>query len=434
PITIEGLDSEGSDVIANIGNTNQVKLYEAETGHKPMWNPNMFGGMPVYHRHNPISWSLDSLIWGLDGLIDWRVWYLFLGALGMFFLARFLGLSAAVSLLPAVAFVLIPHMHALNVVGHFSKLRALMWVPWLLLVFLRFLRSRSLLDTLLFTAVFALQLRTQHYQIVFYAILLLFAVGIYPYLKLAIEKQWGDFLRLNGLFVAAIALVLLIVAQPLFITRDYAPFSTRGGNAVVLDPTVTESDQKGAGFDYATNWSYTVSEWWNLIIPRFHGGTSTEVYEGEAVPQLSGRPFPAYWGELPFTQSYEYLSAILAFLALVAIFFRWERVEVKALALMTLLALLLSLGRNFEGLYKLLFNYLPYFDKFRVPMMILTMVGFNVCVLAAIGLDFLANGGLKEEAAQKRFYILTGIFTVVLILPLLFGSGLSLSSEGELQR
>ncbi len=431
PIVLDGLDVKGSDVVSGIGNTHQMKLYEEKTGQRPLWNPYMFAGMPVYHRYGAISWSIDTLISKIDPLLDWRIWYLWLGAIGMFLLIRMLGLNGVVGMMAGMAFILLPHAHALIVVGHFSKLRALMWMPFVLLSFLMMLQKRSLFSTLLFVAFFALQLRTQHYQIVFYTMLLLTFAGFWPYLKMLIEKQTGDFLKFNGLLIAAVVLVGLIVAQPLLVTREYAPYSTRGGNAINLSEQVSSQDKKGVGFDYATNWSYTVAEFWNLVIPRFHGGTSNE---GIPVPQLKNQQIPGYWGDLPFTQSYEYLSVLIAFLALVGIIFQWKNPLVKSLALLTLLALLLSLGKHFAPLYKLFFYYLPYFDKFRVPMMILTLVSFNAILLASFGLNFILSGGLSEQILQKRFYILSGIFVVVIASPLLFGSSLSLSNAQEFQQ
>ena len=433
PVVIDGLGVEGSDVISGIGNTHQMKVYEEQTGHKPLWNPYMFAGTPVYHRHNAVSWSLDSLIWLLDRLLDWRVWYLWLGALGMFLLIRYLGLHALAAMMAALGYILLPHFHALIVVGHFAKLRALMWVPFVLLTFLRLIDRRDLLSMFLFTTAFALLMRTQHYQIIFYTLLLMLFSGL-PQVRATLCRQWSKLLKLGGLLAAAVVLVVLIVTQPLFVTRDYAPYSTRGGNAVDLSETVADQDKKGVGFEYATNWSYTVPEFWNLIIPKFHGGTSQETYTGSAVPQFRNQTIPTYWGDLPFTQSLEYLSVLLAFLALVAIFFQWERPLVKGLTVLTVLALLLSLGRHFEELYKLFFYYLPYFDKFRVPMMILTLVAFNVCVLAAIGLDHLIRGNITEKSQQTRLYVLGGAYLVILAIPLLMGSSFALSPENEVQR
>jgi hypothetical protein len=434
PIVIDGLDVQGSDVISGIGKTKQIKNFQEISGERPLWNSYMFAGMPIYHRNSAVTWSVDTLISQLDVVVDWRAWYLWLGALGIFLLLKFLKLHNITAMMAALGYILLPHFHALIVVGHFSKLRALMWMPFVLLTFLFFLERRSIFSAVFFTAAFALQLRTQHYQIIFYTILLLFFVGIVPYIKMMLEKKWSDFLKLNAYFFISMALVVLIVAQPLLVTRDYTPYSTRGGNAVSVDEQVSEKDKKGVGFDYATNWSYSVAEFWNLIIPKFHGGTSQERYTGDAVPQLKNRVIPAYWGELPFTQSYEYLSIILAFLALLGILYHWKNPLVKSLTFLSILALLLSLGKNFDPLYKLFFYYLPYFDKFRVPMMILTLVSFNACVLAAFGLNYLLQEGFKNKQSRQNFYILSGVFLLLLVIPLIFGSGFSLAQPGEGQR
>lgn len=434
PLAFDGLEVTGSDVVSGIGKTHQIKMFEQETGRRPLWNPYMFGGMPMYQRFGPVVWSLDVLLNQLDVLMDWRVWYFWAGAIGMFLLAKYLGLSAIVGFLAGIGFILMPHFQALIVVGHFAKFRALMWIPYILVTFLMLLNRRDLLSALLFTFAFSLQMRTQHYQIIFYTLLLLLFTGIVPYLRLAVEKRWGDFLKLNGLAIASIVLVVLIVAQPLFVMRDYTPYSTRGGNAISIEQTQTEQDKKGVGFDYATNWSYSISEFWNLIIPKFHGGASREVYTGDAVPGLKNREIPAYWGDLPFTQSYEYMGIILIFLAFVAILFRWQNPIVRSLTFLTLLSLILSLGKNFAMLYKLFFYYVPYFDKFRAPVMILTLVMFNVSVLAAFGLDFLLRADLSKKDHLKKLYVLSGVFGFLLLIPLLFGSSFSLSQPQELQR
>ncbi|MEL6824494.1 MAG: hypothetical protein AAFP70_22265, partial [Calditrichota bacterium] len=87
-----------------------------------------------------------------------------------------------------------------------------------------------------------------------------------------------------------------------------------------------------------------------------------------------------------------------------------------------------------ESFYRLFFNYLPFFDKFRVPMMILTLVDFTVILLAAYGLDSLLRTDLSNKNAQKTLYIISGSFLSILVLPLLIGSSLSLSQANEVQR
>lgn len=433
PLAFDGMEVGGVDVVSSIGKSHQLHEYQKRTGQQPLWNPYMFAGMPLYQRLGPVVWSVDIILNKLDVIMDWRVWYLWAGAIGMFLLIKYLGLSAVAAILAAIGFILMPHFHSLIVVGHFAKVRALMWMPFVLLTFLMLIRRKNMLSALLFTFAFALQMRTQHYQIIFYTLLLLLFTGIVPYAKLVIEKKWGDFLKLSGLIIASIILVVIIVAQPLFVIRDYAPYSTRGGNSISIEEQPDEY-KKGVGFDYATQWSYSISELWNLAIAKFHGGTSQEKYTGDSVPQFRNRAIPAYWGSMTFTQSYEYMGIVLIFLAFIAILFRWKLVMVKSLAFLSILALVLSLGQNFSPPYKLLFYYLPYFDKFRTPMMILTLVMFNVSVLAAFGLDFLLSANLSKKEILKKLYIFSGISFLLLITPLVFGSTLALSKPQELQQ
>ena len=51
-----------------------------------------------------------------------------------------------------------------------------------------------------------------------------------------------------------------------------------------------------------------------------------------------------------------------------------------------LLALLIGMGRFSPGLYQLCYEVLPYFDKFRVPVMILCIQELALIVLAVQGL------------------------------------------------
>ncbi|MFZ0390908.1 MAG: YfhO family protein [Calditrichia bacterium] len=435
PMVFEGKEPGGSDIVSGVGKTHQMKLQEKETGKRPLWNSYMFGGMPMYHRFSPRAYSLDTLLNNLDFLGDWRLWFFLAGALGIFLLVKFLGLSAGAGMVAAAAFILMPHFQALIIVGHFAKFRALMWMPYVVLTSLMLVQRRTLLSAALFALALALQFRTQHYQIMFYTILAALFLGLPPLFKLIQEKYWKELGKALGLGVAALILTFLIVAQNLLSIQEYTPYSTRAGNALSIEENVeTQQENKGVGFDYATGWSYSVSELWNLIIPRFHGGTSSERYTGDAVPQLRNRELPTYWGSMPFTQSYEYLGIAVFFLALTGVFFQWRRWEVKSLAILSLLAVCMALGSHFAPLYRLFFYYVPFFDKFRVPMMILTLLMFTAVLLAAFGLSFLQRADYRDRDFRKKIYILLGVLSAILIIPLLFAFGFDLSRAGEAQR
>ena len=434
-LVLRGLEPAGSDAVSNVARTQQLVEWEKKTGHYPLWDPYMFGGSPTYFRFGPKVWSLDTILDKLDILLDWRIWYFLTGAIGVFLLVKFLGLPALAAMLAALAFILMPHFQALVIVGHYAKFRALMWMPYVTLTFLMLLRQRSLISTLLFTLALSLQIRTQHYQIIFYTLLILLFMGIPLLIEFIRRKEWGSLVKTAGLVLAALIFTVLIVAQNLLSIKEYTPYSTRGGNAIsVRETAADQQDRKGVGFDYATNWSYSVSEWWNLIVPKFHGGTSNEIYTGNEVPAWKNRELPAYWGSMPFTQSYEYLGILLVLLALIGIIFQWNKWEVKSLTFLTLTILILSLGKNFPVLYKAFFYYVPYFDKFRAPVMILTLLMFTTTILAAYGLTFLLQGELNRKEILKRLYIVFATSSILLIIPLLIGSSFSFTQEGDLKR
>ncbi len=71
-----------------------------------------------------------------------------------------------------------------------------------------------------------------------------------------------------------------------------------------------------------------------------------------------------------------------------------------------ILSLLISLGHNFIGFYTLFYDYLPYFNKFRVPSYILILTHFSILVLASFGFEVL----LKKIKIQYLSYCLIFIF------------------------
>jgi hypothetical protein len=435
PMVFDGMDPSGSDVTTGIGKTHQLRMWEEKTGDYPLWNPYMFAGMPTYPRFGPRAWSLDTLFSQLDFLVDWRIWYFLAGAFGIFLFIKFLGLPAFSGMIAALAFVLMPHFQALIIVGHFAKFRALMWLPYVVLSALYLLKKRTFLSALLFSFTLALQFRTQHYQIIFYTFLLILFMGVPILYRLYKDKARKTIGKILGFAIVAVIFALLIAAQNILSIKEYTPYSTRGGNAIsILDDKTTQQEKRGVGFEYATNWSYSVSEWWNLIIPKFHGGTSNELYKGDVVPAFKHKELPTYWGTMPFTQSYEYMGIVIVFLAVIGILFNWKRWEVKSLTFLTIFTLLLSLGKNFSVLYKILFYYVPYFDKFRVPVMILTLTMFNLCVLAAFGIYSLVKEDLPKKEVRQKLYITFGVFILLLLIPLLFGSTFSLAKPGEVRQ
>lgn len=434
PMIFNGQRPTGVDISASKGNTNLYVKYQEESGEKVLWNPNIFAGMPVYPRITPAVIHADNIITLLGKVVYSYFWYYLIGALGVFFLLRYKKIPWYIALIPAVAYMLLPHWMALLHVGHFAKLRAFMVFPWVILSFNYLIDKGSWLAVGLFTAAFSWIMRTQHVQVTFYGILLLLFLFLIPVVRLLIKKEWKAFSNLFIKIAVAIVLTVAVSSQPFISLQEYTPYSTRGGNAVQMDISkVDNAETKGAGLDYATRWSLDGKGIVGFVIPRFAGGLSQETYQGSEYPQLKGRVIPGYWGGMPFTQSYDFVGILIFVFAVFGVWVYWKKDGfVRGLSIFSGFALLLGLGRHFMPLYKLLFNIIPYFSKFRVPSMIMNVIFFALIILAGYGIK-----AAVEEAKKANWKLISGIFGAVaglLLIILMFSGSFSYEKAGEMAR
>ncbi len=438
PLVFQGLEPVGTDTIAGIGKRHQVMEYTERTGEPYLWNPNVFCGFPKYFSEENSAFNIDELISMLQNVImDWRIYWFLLGAIGIFLLLNHLKFPWYFSIIAAIAFLFFPHFQGLLMTGHNTKIRAVMAMPILLYSFLNLTQKRNIPSAAFFALLLSLQFKTKHYQIIFYTLILIMTVGIYKIVVWIKDKQYKNLYTSFGLFVPALILAVLMSALPLFVAQDYTPHSTRGGNAINLNEEVPEStDQEtkksgGVSFEYATRWSYSLKEYLGTLIPRAMGGTSNEVYKGSKYSNLYGRGLPTYWGDMQFTQSSEYFGITILMLALMGIVWYRKKGFVIALSILLLFSFLLSLGKHFSFLYKLFFFYFPYFSKFRVPMMILILMDFILVILAMYGLK-----GFIENFNKQKFktaILISAVFAGVGLLFLIFPDILSFSAASDVR-
>jgi len=412
PMVLDGLVPQGVDVVASVGQSKQISDFAKETGEKSLWNPFLFSGQPVYFRLSPQTPSVDTLVIFFQRLFGTGfIWYV-VGSIGFFFLMRYMGLPPIISFAGSLIFTLLPHYQSLWIEGHASKFRAVMAIPWVVYAARYFFDTRSLLGAALFAVAYGNQIRTQHYQIIFYTSILIFAIGITPFMKDFIQCEWNRFLKSTGLLFGSIFLALMLAAQPLFLAGEYLPYSARGAHTVDLSKEAEPQEKKkGLDFNSATQWSTHPSAMLGWMIPRFEGGMSSEIYQGDTYRQLKGRAIPGYWGNMPFTQSYEYFGAGLLLLAFIGLMFHRRRSMVIGMAVCALFFILLSFGRHFEGFYSIFFDYLPYFQNFRAPMMSITLTSFIVCFLATLGIQSVYQ--TISDDHRKGIFILGGVFAVI---------------------
>ncbi len=344
----------------------------------PLWNPYVFLGMPSFASgaYNPLMYPPDwplALLARVVALpeMSWLVLYYFLGALFFYLLAREWNARPEGALLGALAFVFAPNLVAVGAHGHGSQLVDSAYLPLMVWLAARWLRRGSLADLGWLALAGGFQFLRGHVQVCFYtwvAIALYGAVEVVASLGRPSELL-SRVLRAVGLGAAA-ALAFGIAGVYDIPLKDYAQYSIRGGT----------DGSGGVGMEYATQWSMAPYELPAVIWPDFVGfGGAT------------------YWGSMPFTDyPNAYMGVVAVLLALPALL-RRGRAQVFAL-LLGLFALLVSFGHHFP-LYGFLYDHLPQFKKFRIPVMVILL--FQLAV--ALGLAWGWSTVLEEgEAGRGR--------------------------------
>jgi hypothetical protein len=408
PVAFRGESPQASDISQWRGAANQIIEYNETHPDNALWTQNMFSGMPAYMISFPNRFPfLENISKLTDKLINWRIFLLFLGALGMFLLLRFLKLDPWISFLGAVAFMFSCHWLGLAEIGHNTKFRAMMYVPWVVWALMYLRKKPGLLGLGFLATMLIVQLRENHPQISYYLYLFVGMYWIWQLITSIRKKELKRFGIFTALLVLAFGLTLLAVMNPYLSTMEYSRHTMRGGAA-------------GLETSYAQGWSFHPLEILTFLIPDFYGGVS-----------------PDYWGYMPFTQIYNYFGLLVLTFGVIALFGKKHRQLAIFLAASSFIFLIMSFGNFAPALSDLLLKYLPYFNKFRVPSMILIMVQFNAVILATLGVDTVIHYAAAEDkrfskGLLKAFWICGGVFLLWLLAAKSVFAGLSFTTAQEM--
>jgi hypothetical protein len=396
-----------------------------------LWNPLIFCGMPAYSIGTERTWfnfiymGFAYIRMGFSSLfsVDYAVWsfYLIILAFSSFLLMRHISKNTRISMFSAIAASFSTGLIVFLYIGHVTKLTSICMYPLIFLILLKFEEKIKIIYALALIIILQLFIQGFHVQIIFYT---LFAVAIYYiffFIRFLINKDKERNIRLiksASLFIAAAIIAVLISADNLTQIYEYTPYSTRGGKSITETNTGKAEQSDVQYYSYHTDWSFSPQEILTFIIPSFYGfGVST--YNGP-LTQNQDYEVNTYFGQMPFVDVPMYMGVIVFFLGLFGIFTCWKEPFVKFLTILSGIALFISFGKNFSLLFDLMFYYFPYFDKFRVPSMILVLVQLSFPVLAGYGIMKIIS--LRESSEKKivsilkySAYIFTGIFVISLL-------------------
>lgn len=446
PDAIEGNSLQQHDMTQGAAIGQEVVDHQAAGGEKAWWTNSVFGGMPMFQ----IAPSYSS-----GTLFQWisKVYGLFLPhpadllammMLGMFILLLAMKTKPWTALIGAVAWGLSSYFVIIIGAGHLWKFYTLAYVPPTIAGLFLIYNGRRLPGAALAALFMALQIANNHVQMTYYFAFVMAGLAIAFGVSALKEKRLARWGVDTAILAGALLLGVAANAPNLYHTYEYSKETMRGGHSELTAANASNSTTSGLDRNYITAYSYGRTESLSLLIPNVVGGASAlpvagqvrptslaDSDEGKALmrrdPQMTLlQLFSPYYGGAEGTQGPVYVGAIIFAL------FIFGALVVKgpvkwALVVLTLLSVLLALGRNLQWLTDLFIDYMPMYSKFRAVESILVIAEFTMPLLAILGLREFFNAPDRKKLL-KPLAISCGACALIclagIVSPGLFGSNI----------
>ncbi len=424
---VTGKALEQSDIVNYLGVSKEVMDFRAHFHTEPLWTNSLFCGMPAYQVATLYGANLMQYIFLIVAhIMPFPSGTIFFACVSFYILMLVLEVDSWVAILGSFAFAFSSFFFIVLSAGHNSEANAMSYMPAVLAGVILAFKGKRLAGTVLASIALGMELYAGHIQVTYYLFMALGVYGIAQLISAIKEKQIPSYFKTVALLGAGALIALGTNITSLWLTYEYGKYSSRGKSELTLNK---ENASTGLTKDYATGWSYGVSETMTLLIPNYKGGAS------EPIGTVAGAPkdldenqsqiyadFSQYYGDQPFTSGPVYVGAIICFFALMGMFLikgslKWF------LIVTTILSIALSWGRNpaliiGTGIFDFFFAHFPLFNNFRSVSMILVIAELTIPIMAALAIDRLLKDKdfFKESIPVKFFKNMTGqrIFFIAL--------------------
>ena len=427
-IIFDGKTYQSADTIAS--HSWETLYRDAKTeGIFPLWNPYIFCGMPGYASVTfavQRTFDITTFIWeqivrkvltyfffddgGQSG--TWLLYYLVYG-IGIYLFAYQKLKNKSVAVIVSLMALYATYVALLIMMGHMTKLAVLAWFPYVFLIVDKLRDKFSLLWALLLILVIRLLIEPVHVQFIYYSYLALGLYLLFFFIRALLKKEnWRNVLISGATLVVASLFAFLMGADQYFSTLEYNPYSIRGANPIVQTSAAhqTKTIEGGLDYDYATSYSFSPGELMTFFVPSWYGFGPLS-YQG---PLTGNQPQRLYFylGQQPIVDGPQYMGIIVIILAMVGVYRFRKDPFVQFLGGLIVFALFVSFGRDLPFIYDLMYRFVPMFNKFRAPVLILMLVQFCTPMLAGYGItSFLTerNKTMSQAQEKKWKYILGGL-------------------------
>ena len=343
------------------------------TGHFPLWNPYLFGGMPfVAAMHGDIFYPtfLLRMVMPTDVAMTWGfIIHIFLSGLFTFGFLRAIGYTFYGSLIGGIAYMMSGQIASYVSPGHDGKLFVSALFPLALWVLYRGIRGGKTWTWGGFALIIGLCVLSPHPQLLQYTLL---ASGAYA-LFLAFATLDGVSLpravaiKRLAAALAAVVVGLAIGAVQFLPVREYVAWSPRAGGV--------------ADYRIATSYAWNPEELLNVYLPQFSG--------------MLGN----YWGRNVIHLHSDYVGVVvlvLAGAAFIGLRNDSRRKHIIFWSVALVVSLLWSLGSS-TPFYHIPYAIVPGTKYFRAPATIFFVGTLAIALLACAG----AERFLERRVSRK---------------------------------
>ena len=418
-----------SDINQYRGMSRQIEEHREKYNEETYWIDNAFVGMPTYQLGAKYPADVLQPAYKLLRVFPRPAHNLFLYLISMYVLLMVLKINWRYAIIGSLAFGFSTYLLIILQVGHNTKALALGFIPLVIAGIILLFKQKKLCGFLLTTLALAFQVRSNHYQMTYYLLLLIGLIILVYVIDLIRQKEFRNLLTSIALILISGILALGFNTTSLLATAEYTSFSTRGKSDLKIDQDGAVSTSNGLDYDYITEYSYGLFETFNLIAPRIQGGASYEqldqnshfysylVKSGIPVRDANQiiKQVPTYWGDQPILEAPAYIGASVFFLAILGLFFVRNNIRVWLLSGI-FFSIVLSWGKNFPWLTNFFIEYVPFYNKFRAVSSIQIILEFCLPVLAILGLYHYSQ---SKKKTQIKYLFRTIIVFVSVILILL---------------
>ncbi|CAN5318171.1 hypothetical protein BH09SUM1_BH09SUM1_21750 [soil metagenome] len=337
-----------------------------------LWAPGLQGGLPalgsfLWTPFAPNVWPLGFMSYPIAQRLGWMM-ALWIAGCGAWIAARAQRLPVLAAVLSGVVWMLCGHVVTLIHAGHFQKVMALGWLPWMTAGAIYTCLWRSNAARARGVALTALGLGMMflsgHPQIAYTGLAI--CCGIFLF-SLVVRKRG----RLaGGCFLAVgVAVGIVFGGVQLLPGVEMSSFSNRAG---------------GIDYDEAVQTSYPPGEIPELFIPRMKGSS------------VAGDHYHGDWGERIVS---DFIGRLAVILALASLFAARRKPIILFWMLIVGMSLWVAVGR-YTPLYRILFLHLPGFSSFRSPGTFMAATSLGLAFLAGHG--FAWSSGFIKRITLRR--------------------------------